>query len=88
MGKNNNSRNRRLVHKKEINKTNQYWKRIEEASKVLDPTESFVSFKTFSKNDLSLKISCLHQQDVTDERLQWIFELTKKQHGKNVGFRL
>lgn len=77
MGKNNHSKNKRLVHKKEISKTNQYWKRIEEASQVLDPTESFVSFKKFSKNDLNLKISGLHQQDLTKERLQWIFELTK-----------
>ena len=77
MGKNNHSKTKRLVHEKEINKTNEYWKRVEEANKVFNPIESFVSFKNFSQNDCNLKISCVHQQDLSKERLQWIFELTK-----------
>lgn len=56
---------------------NHHWKKVEKANEVADPLESFVSFKTFKKNDLNLKLSCVRRANMSDELMQWVFDLTK-----------
>jgi len=78
MGKKSEKAKERKGRREEDAKTaNRHWKKVEKANEVEDPLESFVSFKTYSKNELNAKISCVRRTDMSDEDMKLVFDLTK-----------
>jgi len=75
MGKKNRKLEKDRKKKQESNSI--HWKKVKAAIELDDPLDSFVSFKQYKRNACNFKLLCVKKNEMSDENLQWVFDLTK-----------
>ena len=77
MGKKNRKVEKDRKKKENMKLGNIHWKKVKAAIDLDDPLDAFVSFKQYKRNECDFKLACVKKTNMSDDDLQWCFDLTK-----------